>query len=381
MNINSLVNDWAWRTNDGMPDPKNRDHIELLEEILVANKYDRDFIDNFIKQIAPLNESAIKNQAVIEAIKAKGRTKYFNSFLKNLPGGDPARKMKAYLENLDPTKAKAFAEILWSSSNPPKKVGGSIEQEIFNLNASGIGLGELWLAVMVKNSEIQGGGVSFDLKVGGKQYEVKDYSGDNAAPIRLGVEGALGNFPVWTHILKTIDVVVKLNESVDLKGYFDADFADVVKKIAAAASHNRKGEWPAKHEKLFRKFYSIAQQKTKTAVDGFNRIDLRGPNQSPISMRIKPIKDISGKITVEPVRDQGSKDSVLMGIINELRRLQYVREGTSALDRDLQSAVDQAIKNGPAQAFIVFRPGGRIYFGNKFKYKSISQGGIKIVER
>ena len=54
MNINSIVKDWAWRTNDGMPDPRNRDHIELLEEILVANKYDRNFIDQFIKQLAPL---------------------------------------------------------------------------------------------------------------------------------------------------------------------------------------------------------------------------------------------------------------------------------------------------------------------------------------
>ena len=30
MNINSIVKEWAWRTNDGMPNPNDRDHIELI---------------------------------------------------------------------------------------------------------------------------------------------------------------------------------------------------------------------------------------------------------------------------------------------------------------------------------------------------------------
>ena len=100
MNINSLVSDWAWRVNDGMPDPNNRNHVELLEEILTANKYDRDFIDQFIKQLLPLNEASVKNKDVLSAIKAKGKDAAFRSFLKNLPGGDPGRQMVKYLEKL-----------------------------------------------------------------------------------------------------------------------------------------------------------------------------------------------------------------------------------------------------------------------------------------
>ena len=52
MNINSIVKEWAWRVNDGMPDPNNRDHIELLESILLSNKYDKSFVDSFIHQLA-----------------------------------------------------------------------------------------------------------------------------------------------------------------------------------------------------------------------------------------------------------------------------------------------------------------------------------------
>ena len=44
MNVNYLVKDWAWRVNDGMPDPKNRNHLELLEATLRAHKYSDEFI-------------------------------------------------------------------------------------------------------------------------------------------------------------------------------------------------------------------------------------------------------------------------------------------------------------------------------------------------
>ena len=54
MNFNQLVKDWAWRTNDGMPDPKNRDHLQLLEAVLRAHKYSEKFIHAYIQSI---NES------------------------------------------------------------------------------------------------------------------------------------------------------------------------------------------------------------------------------------------------------------------------------------------------------------------------------------
>tara|TARA_Y100000004_G_scaffold169738_1_gene204254 strand:+ start:336 stop:1661 length:1326 start_codon:yes stop_codon:yes gene_type:complete len=61
MNINALIRDWSWRVNDGMPDPKNRNHIELLESVLRAHKYSEEFIREYLKNITdgiPLNEGA-----------------------------------------------------------------------------------------------------------------------------------------------------------------------------------------------------------------------------------------------------------------------------------------------------------------------------------
>lgn len=381
MNINSIVKDWAWRTNDGMPDPRNRDHIELLEEILVANKYDRNFIDQFIKQLAPLNEAAIKNKEVVNAIAAKKKNAAFNKFLKNLPGGDPARQMKNYLEKLDKDKAKEFAEILYTSSTPPRSIGGGVQREIFNIDAKGIGKGELWLAVMTKNSEIQGGGVSFDLKAD-KKYEVKTYDGPGQAKavIRLGTEGALGATIFWQDILDTLKLVEKLNKAVNLKDYFDADFVSKIDYMIGRKGMTLKGEFNGKDMRTYNEFYRLAETKTKSAEEGYNRIDLRGPNSRPQSFAIKPIPaTISGNtIKVELVKG-GSKDTILTRTITELRRLKYVRQ-PSALDSDVQKSVDNAIASGPADAFIVFRP-GRVYVGNKFKFGVISQGGIKIIER
>jgi len=380
MNINSLVSEWAWRVNDGMPDPNNRNHIELLEEVLVANKYDREFIDQFIHQIAPLNEAAIKNSEVTKAIKAKGKNADFNKFLRNLPGGDPARQMKNYLEKLDAKKAVEFADTLYSATNPPKSIGGGVQRDIFNIDAKGIGKGELWLAFMVKNSEIQGGGVSFDLKVGSKKYEVKVYDTSNSAVIRLGTEGALGSTTFWQNILDTLKLLEKLSKSVEIKDYFDNDFASTIQAMLGRKGYTLKGEFNKKDMKTYEKFYQLAEAKTKVAESGFNRIDLRGPNTRPESYTIKPIPStISGNtIKIELIKGS-TKDTVLSNLITELRRLKYVRQ-PSALASDVQQSVDNAIASGPADAFIVFRP-GRIYVGNKFKFGVISQGGIKIIER
>ena len=51
MNIEHLIKDWAWRVNDGMPDPKNRNHLELLEATLRAHKYNDEFISAYIDSI------------------------------------------------------------------------------------------------------------------------------------------------------------------------------------------------------------------------------------------------------------------------------------------------------------------------------------------
>jgi len=49
--LDNLIRDWAWRVNDGCPDPKNRNHLGLLEDTLRDLKYNEDFILSYMQQL------------------------------------------------------------------------------------------------------------------------------------------------------------------------------------------------------------------------------------------------------------------------------------------------------------------------------------------
>jgi len=49
--IDNLVREWSWRVNDGMPDPKKRSHVRVLETVLRQYKYSEDFIQAYISQL------------------------------------------------------------------------------------------------------------------------------------------------------------------------------------------------------------------------------------------------------------------------------------------------------------------------------------------
>tara|TARA_R110001599_G_scaffold1706_5_gene8490 strand:- start:40892 stop:43048 length:2157 start_codon:yes stop_codon:yes gene_type:complete len=86
MNINALIRDWAWRVNNGMPDPKNRNHIELLEAVLRDHKYSEDFIREYIQN---LNEGTPAEEAEKLGLVHLGGTAYGPK-----KGGEPTHKTK-----------------------------------------------------------------------------------------------------------------------------------------------------------------------------------------------------------------------------------------------------------------------------------------------
>ena len=51
MNFNRLVSEWAWRVNDGMPDPRNRTHVEFLRDVLRESGYGEDFIMSYTQNL------------------------------------------------------------------------------------------------------------------------------------------------------------------------------------------------------------------------------------------------------------------------------------------------------------------------------------------
>ena len=68
MNFNRLVSEWAWRVNDGCPDPKNRTHVEFLRDVLRESGYDEDFIQEYTKNLTekemPFKAYSIKSRRI-----------------------------------------------------------------------------------------------------------------------------------------------------------------------------------------------------------------------------------------------------------------------------------------------------------------------------
>ena len=93
--VDNLIRDWAWRVNDGMPDPKNRDHIGLLEDTLRDLKYSDDFISEYITQLRenqeekPLDDKEKEKAKKLGLVwKGKGYGKEKDDFVsyKNVDG-------------------------------------------------------------------------------------------------------------------------------------------------------------------------------------------------------------------------------------------------------------------------------------------------------
>ena len=94
MNINHLITDWAYRVNNGMPDPKNRNHIELLEAVLRDYKYSEEFINEYILSMLLTEGSTAATTFYHEIISGIAAVK--NISITNV---DTPSKIKKYFDN------------------------------------------------------------------------------------------------------------------------------------------------------------------------------------------------------------------------------------------------------------------------------------------
>lgn len=339
--------------------------------------------------------------AVIEAAEAANKTKQLESFVANLPSGESSTVMIQLFNDISmkPAFLNEFIKNLWSIKDPVKinpslySSNGTFGHYIFNQKPVGVGRGELFMAWIMSDSKIQGGSVNYDLDVAGKKYEVKDYrvpenvpgettrSGDANASIRIGEKGKVTQFAFWTEIVDTVRRLDKLTglskgtTKFDFTSTFnDKDFVDAVHYILGRQNFILAGELNKTDVNNLKTLYSKISD-IKLDIGGYTNVILRGPNAKPIEVSIKPItfEQASGKnIQLE------TSDTVdqLTYIITELRRIKYARD-YKALESDLQDAVNKIVGDIP---FIIFRKSG-INITKEFVFSSISQGGVKIIEK
>jgi len=95
MNFSRLVKEWAWRVNDGMPDPLNRTHVEFLRDVLRESGYAEDFIMSYTQNLTedktppPLDDKEKEKAKKLGLVwKGKGYGKKEDNFIsyKNVDG-------------------------------------------------------------------------------------------------------------------------------------------------------------------------------------------------------------------------------------------------------------------------------------------------------
>jgi len=99
MNFNRLVSEWAWRVNNGMPDPKNRTHVELLRQVLIESGYDKDWVLEYTQNLFEVDDDKMikyKQDGEMKTMKAGSA--------KTMPNDHPAKVAWDKLQDKDASK-------------------------------------------------------------------------------------------------------------------------------------------------------------------------------------------------------------------------------------------------------------------------------------
>ena len=394
MNIDLILTEWCYRLPKGYP-TNSRDYevlySVLLEVANISNDEARTIVERAkgnVKQIISeaIQFDSIENQLLIDAITTAGKAEQFQKFLSLLPTEADAATLH-FLNNLRQEQCDQFAVMLYSQNNVSEEALNrfnyrtGLAHDLFRIEPKGLGKGEILLATLIENAQINGGGSSFDMTANGQLYEIKDYTGGkgNAKSIRLGTKGSVTRFKFWDEIVTTLKRIDQLrgtmeNPKFDFHKYLDQPLLDAIAYLDERRAFILAGNLNMKDKSYLMQFYREANA-LNSDIQGYTNVILRGPNATPVEMSIEPLrKNPDGSLVIKPIED-GSQDITYINA--ELRRLKYVRN-PDELDTDLQEAVDSIVA-GDLQ-FIVFRK-DRIRVTSDFRYVVIDAGKIRIIEK
>ena len=393
MNIDSILTDWCYRLPKGYP--TSAKDYEVLYDVLIETAnitptQAREIVERAKGEISHLiTESiefnSIENQFLQQAINQAGKVDEFREFLKLLPV-EADRVTLQLLNNLSVEDSQQFASLLYSadtiSENTIESVNfkTGVARQLFHLKPDGMGKGEIYLSALVRGTQAQGGGKSFDLVANGQKYEVKDYSNPKkkSSSIRLGTKGNVTRFKFWDEITMTLRRLDQLRgidrPKFDLNKLLPEPLLESIAYLDSRREFILGGNLNLKDRYWIDQFYTEAH-KLNSEIQGYTNVILRGPNAEPIEMSIEPITDAGGDTFV--IRRITDESQNLMYINTELRRLKYVRDPYQ-LARDMQSAVDAII--GDDITYIVFRT-DRVNVTRDFRYAVTDAGKIRIIEK
>lgn len=334
---------------------------------------------------ARLPGSMHNNAYLIQRLVDKGKLKDYQRFIIQFPNGQLATMLLKYFESLVEDESNILVDALYSLKEPTQlsKVYYDDRTDVwgrmFDMQVRGSGKGEVIIAWLINDACIQGGTESFDVLIGDKKYEVKDWSNQKNSSILTGVKSKVSNFEFWREIVDTIRRLDKLtgystSPNFNFKDYFDDDICNLVDIILERQGMILSGEFNTTDIKNFKKFYQSINS-INTEIIGFTNVIFRGPNQIPIELSIDPIhlKDI---LNESLAIQRSSTDNTFIYILTELRRLKYVRNPNELYD-DMQSAVNKIVEG---ITYIVYRE-NQINITNDFVPHAVSISSLRFLEK
>jgi hypothetical protein len=237
-------------------------------------------------------------------------------------------------------------------------------RSLFNVNAPGVGRGELMMCYLYKGAKAAGGDVDYDIVFyQGHTYEVKEYlskkdgkaTDDSAAgeSIRLGKGGKVGQYSQFEDVYLSVVMAGRLYRKYEKE--LKASLNPVFMQLWHYMQNNRSD-----------KGYD------KAIADAVGTGEVSNANLNRIILWNYFANDLITK------KDQGVPEEVT----HELSRLYYVKF-PEKLKRDFDRTPQTYFKkNAGLDAFIIFRPTKiNICRQDDLKYATISQAGFKFIEK
>lgn len=265
-------------------------------------------------------------------------------------------------------------------ANYHKEMADPFSQSVFLINPKGLGMGEVWIAWLVKDAVISGGGESFDVLSNGVQYEAKAYNffphyktkvlqlGKYEGVWRLGNAGAISNFKFMKHLCHAVDLAAELS-NVDMKSSPELEKAlkhiETIKQMSekyGMSADFLRGEIGKKKMTLMFDVIHLLNLHVSQFKSDYDIVTFgsSGPGNPNIAFKIKPATPeqiAKGQIEIiEPV-DEADISNPLM-LRRMLVKSKYIREGVSALIQDINEDLDKVEAKYEGVNFIVFRKSG-----------------------
>ena len=118
--IQKALTDWAYKVNDGCPDPQNRTHIQILETVLRQYGCTEEFISEYLPRVQKINEDDIvKNKDTGNVYTVKNHNPETQSLVKKDASPDDIKKVK---KDVDSDVAETSPDIEKGFKKLPKRL-------------------------------------------------------------------------------------------------------------------------------------------------------------------------------------------------------------------------------------------------------------------